>query len=370
VLVASGDLSRTVDLGFQSSGISGDGRFISAWNAEAESQGPLFDVSGPEPVAIDPPTGPIERRHAGLCDSFPGGCPGVFNSWVDFERGGADLLVQSVDSVLHLYSNHDFEQLLIEIRNVTQSFLSSPDGRRFAHGKFCPTVEDFNALTEPNACPWLGFDVVDLETGAIVFSDPEYWARSFSWSADGGRLYRITGEDEVAVWDTATWTEVDFIGGDPVGVSAIDNPLGGSYTAVTHSDGTVRLLDPTTGEEQDLISGLLETGQGSLVEFSSDGALMMSVVDSTARLWDPLSGQQIGVPMVTEVSAPRTKSGEAIQLLTETDSGIHIWYLDTSTWFDTACEAAGRNMTRAEWEQFGPRDTEYHVTCPQYPLGN
>jgi len=129
-----------------------------------------------------------------------------------------------------------------------------------------------------------------------VFSDPEYWARSFSWSADGSRLYRITGEDEVAVWNTATWTEVEFPGGAPVGVSAIDNPLGGSYTAVTHSDGTVRLLDPTTGEEQNLISGLLETGQGSLVEFSSDGTLMMSVVDSTARLWDPPPDNKLESP--------------------------------------------------------------------------
>lgn len=368
VLVGSGTLSRTVDLGLRSSGVSGDGRFVSVWNDDAESQGPLFDVSGPEPVAIDPPTGPIERRHAGLCESFPFGCPGVFNSWVDFERGGADLLVQSVDGVLHIYSGHDFDQPLIEIRNVTQTFLSSPDGRLFVHGKFCPTVEDFNALTDPNACSWFGFDVVDLETGDVVFSDPEHWARAFSWSADGSRLYRITGENEVAVWDTAMWTEVDFVGGDPVDVNAIDSPLGGAYMAVTDGSGTVRLLDPNTGVEQNRINGLLAAEFVGIVEFSSDGSLMMSVVNDTARLWDPVSGQQIGVPMVTEVSAPWTKSGETIQLVTETDSGIHLWNLDTATWFDTACKAAGRNMTRAEWDQFGPRDTDYRATCPQYDI--
>jgi DNA-binding SARP family transcriptional activator len=38
------------------------------------------------------------------------------------------------------------------------------------------------------------------------------------------------------------------------------------------------------------------------------------------------------------------------------------------TWFDIACDAVGRNMTRAEWEQFGPRDTEYRATCPQYDI--
>jgi len=36
--------------------------------------------------------------------------------------------------------------------------------------------------------------------------------------------------------------------------------------------------------------------------------------------------------------------------------------------FDTACEAAGRNMTRAEWDLFGPRDTDYRATCARYPI--
>lgn len=73
-------------------------------------------------------------------------------------------------------------------------------------------------------------------------------------------------------------------------------------------------------------------------------------------------------PGAAEVSAPWTNSGETIRLVTETGSGIHIWNLDTSTWFDTACDAAGRNMTRAEWDQFGPRDTDYRATCAQYPI--
>ena len=34
-----------------------------------------------------------------------------------------------------------------------------------------------------------------------------------------------------------------------------------------------------------------------------------------------------------------------------------------------ACEVAGRNMTRAEWEEFGPRTIEYRPTCDQYSVG-
>ncbi|MDG2112371.1 MAG: hypothetical protein P8N02_07145 [Actinomycetota bacterium] len=44
-----------------------------------------------------------------------------------------------------------------------------------------------------------------------------------------------------------------------------------------------------------------------------------------------------------------------------------LWNLDTSTWFDIACQAAGRNLTSEEWKQFGPRNEEYRATCPQWP---
>ena len=54
--------------------------------------------------------------------------------------------------------------------------------------------------------------------------------------------------------------------------------------------------------------------------------------------------------------------------MTEFGDTLSIWNLDTSTWFDTACDAVGRNMTPAEWDQFGPRDTEYRATCSQYPI--
>ena len=47
---------------------------------------------------------------------------------------------------------------------------------------------------------------------------------------------------------------------------------------------------------------------------------------------------------------------------------ILIWNLNTDEWYDIACRAAGRNMTREEWEVLGPRDADYQATCPQFPL--
>lgn len=355
-------LSRTIPLepGLGSSGLSSDGTLVALWDDVNFSQGPLLDISGSEPIRIEPPTGPAEKRLAEL--GF------AASSWTDFDRGGNNYLVQFNDHVLQVYRNHDFEQPLTEVRNITFQFKASPDGTRMAHGK-CVISKDFDgpdAGTGP--CEWFGFDVIDLETGAVLFSnDEEIWSREFSWSADGARLYRTTGAGEVAVWNTATWEELDFVGGDPSGIDTVQHSPSGTYMAVVRANGSIHLLDPDTGIELNSIAGIDSFAGGSRIDFSADDSLMLATSDQP-RLYDTASGEVIGDVFPNENNAPRTQSGEVIQLMTEFEDSVSIWNLDTSTWFDTACDAVGRNMTRAEWDQFGPRDTEYRPTCPQYPI--
>jgi hypothetical protein len=42
--------------------------------------------------------------------------------------------------------------------------------------------------------------------------------------------------------------------------------------------------------------------------------------------------------------------------------------LDPAHWQTTACHLAGRNLTRAEWDQYLP-GRPYQTTCPQWPIG-
>ena len=81
-------------------------------------------------------------------------------------------------------------------------------------------------------------------------------------------------------------------------------------------------------------------------------------------LWDLESRTRIadGLPFVLW---PGGESGER-GVSTDGES-ILIWNLSTDEWYDVACRAVGRNMTRAEWDEIGPRDEEYQVTCPQFP---
>ncbi len=44
-----------------------------------------------------------------------------------------------------------------------------------------------------------------------------------------------------------------------------------------------------------------------------------------------------------------------------------IWALDVDAWSDIACQAAGRNLSFEEWEQFVGDRADYRPTCDQWP---
>ena len=171
-----------------------------------------------------------------------------------------------------------------------------------------------------------------------------------------------------SVWLQVTAHEADLpLGGRQQRLVPVQHSPSGTYMAVVRANGSIHLLDPETGTELKAIAGIDSFAGGSRIQFSADDDLMLVIADKP-RLYDTASGEVIGDVFPNENNAPRTQSGEVIQLMTEFQDSVSIWNLDTSTWFDTACEAVGRNMTRAEWDQFGPRDTEYRATCPQYPI--
>jgi hypothetical protein len=126
--------------------------------------------------------------------------------------------------------------------------------------------------------------------------------------------------------------------------------------------------DPATFTEIRRMSSEGGSSRG-WVAFSDDGRYMVSNQDAKGRLWDVESGEVIGRPID---AAPTVSSaafaGKAVGLVTATDTHVQVWRFDPSTWVDIACRAAGRNLTRAEWEQYGPRDTPYRATCPQWPV--
>ena len=66
-------------------------------------------------------------------------------------------------------------------------------------------------------------------------------------------------------------------------------------------------------------------------------------------------------PSVTGTSGSNV--GDQLLLLTASEDSVLYWNLDMSTWADAACRAAGSELTEAEWDQWGPRDTDPHALC-------
>jgi WD40 repeat protein len=102
---------------------------------------------------------------------------------------------------------------------------------------------------------------------------------------------------------------------------------------------------------------------------NDDRNLLVSATSGAGQLWDVATGQQIGPNLPTEPgTVPSVAPGRTIALVTAGADSTLLWNLDVTTWTAAACTVAGRNMTAAEWKQFGPRDEPYRATCERWPL--
>ena len=90
--------------------------------------------------------------------------------------------------------------------------------------------------------------------------------------------------------------------------------------------------------------------------------------DGTTRVWDLETRTQIGRALPNTQGSAGEWSPDGRLLAVPNTDGYVVWNFDTDTWPGIACEVAGRNLTRAEWEQVGPRDVDYRATCEQYPI--
>ena len=93
-------------------------------------------------------------------------------------------------------------------------------------------------------------------------------------------------DETVRLWNPTTGQEVQKLEGHTSGVSAVAFSQDGSLLASASDDETVRLWNPTTGQEVQKLEG--HTREVSAVAFSQDGSLLASASrDETVRLWNP-----------------------------------------------------------------------------------
>ena len=114
---------------------------------------------------------------------------------------------------------------------------------------------------------------------------------------------------------------------------------------------------------------------------SADGLTLVSGSDdNTVRLWDVITRQPLGSPLIGHgdaiLSVALSADGK-ILVSGGDDNTVRIWNMTFrplirshfDSWKERACRIANRNLTRAEWQQFMAGEP-YRATCPDLPLSN
>jgi WD40 repeat protein len=191
-----------------------------------------------------------------------------------------------------------------------------------------------------------------------------------AFDPSGDRLLVADDHGRAQLWDLGSWTTIDDDHLATLDITLATWSRDGSLVATAAPDGSISIRDGETFEALEVLAGAGHVTHPHPLIFSPDNVFLLSAFDGSGRLWDVGTGTPIGIafPQLAGAIAGMNVNEDGLRLMTASEQSALIWNLDTSTWADIACGAAGSNLTAAEWKQWGPRDTERYAICPDYPL--
>jgi WD40 repeat protein len=216
-----------------------------------------------------------------------------------------------------------------------------------------------------------GITIYELPSGVPIrtLEEPGGYATAVSFTPDGTALAVAGGDGELHIYDTSTWDrlEPDGLAGDE-NIGSVAYHPDGSRLITVETTGDLVIRDSSTFEPTARLAG---SGQPLVADagtffFDDSGRYLLTSGDGSAILWDLETEELVGVPFPNDPDF-RIGGRDGWELLTAVGDSLQLWNLDLEAWPNIACQAAGRNLTLAEWEQFGPKDEPYRATCPQWP---
>ncbi|MFQ5427257.1 MAG: hypothetical protein ACE5EV_09260, partial [Gaiellales bacterium] len=211
-----------------------------------------------------------------------------------------------------------------------------------------------------------------VPSGDHLSSLPEFQPYAAGgFTADGTRYVGPSTDGALLVVSTDTWEVVaEHRLDDLSDLEQLYFSPDGRYLATISTAGAITLRDPATLER---FGEPLVRHRSQLIPFkfwfSSDGRRMFSIgADGSHILWSTEDRAAIGDPFPADAETKGFAALDVNQVATIVDDDVLVWNVNTDEWLDIACRAAGRNMTRAEWEELGPADAQYTATCPRWTI--
>jgi WD40 repeat protein len=262
--------------------------------------------------------------------------------------------------------------------NGQASFWDVESGRltrtlHFAEPVFWTAASPDGGLLAVQTAPESGVrnrvQVVRVATGRVIEThELPYGANGVAFSDDGRELVALgccvnNPASTVVAWDARSGRQLFRLAGglnaDSFAISPDSRMLG-----VGTQGGRVLLLDPRTGRPA---APPIQVAAGGLVDisFSPDSrALGVGSFDSTASVWDLTSRARIGETFGPYPgTAPAAGFEHNGRFLIDLAANAIEWPMDVATWEQSACRAAGHNLSAAEWRDVLP-DRPYVRVCP------
>ena len=206
-------------------------------------------------------------------------------------------------------------------------------------------------------------ELTDIRTMGPAAQIALVWSLAFG--ADGARLAAGLGGTPLLVeWDLAqSPPKFSQFGPGALASNVAYDPASKWLSNVVTSDGTITLFDTATKAVQgEPLRGRAAAGQRwhPTEQFLMTGGKCGAL--GTARdlaLWDIDNGVEIGKGFLLNCGTwfPDGKSFAG-----KDNTSVQVWDFDQRAWAVAACRFAGRELTAAEWERYGPRDAQ-RPTC-------
>jgi eukaryotic-like serine/threonine-protein kinase len=264
---------------------------------------------------------------------------------VAFSPDGERIVSASWDNTARIWETKTGEQKLLlrghDLEVTAVAF--SPDGRRVATGSKDRTVKIWDSTS------------VEEFVGLRGHVPEGHYYRRATWdtavtrvqfSPDGRWLASAAEDHTVKIWDPSSGEEKRTLRGHDGGVRSIAVSPNGKRLASAGSDGTIKVWSTDTWEVHTTLTG----HAGAVLAVAFDGAgrrLASGGADKTVRIWDAIEGKDLHVPgrhedSVTAISFSPTGDVLASGSLDET---VKIWSIETGECMETLqCQGATRGV--------------------------